>query len=142
LAGTPYWEIKIDSSVGTPDIWLGVANISQNLATSPGEPDLKGWAIALDGGDYHHGGTLGTASGTWPAAVNDIFGFALHKDNSTLSLYRNNVLLTPSPMFTNVYGPVFPILFVQFNTVAVTGNFGATPMGYTAPSGYTQGLYI
>lgn len=146
-SGKWYWEIKLTSTGFNYDIWLGIANASESLATSPGDPGLNGWAIALDGGDYHHGGFINSVIGGYTGATNDVVGFALDMDNGTLKILKNNTYLIPAagvsgdPIFTGIVGTIYAILFYQSQSVVTTANFGATTMAYTAPAGYNQGLY-
>ena len=142
-SGKHYFEIKCISSSFTFDVWVGFSNKVANLVSLPGQSSADGnaWAIALDGGDYYHNGFIAAASSTWPAAVDDVFGFAWNADGSNISLYRQNVLLTPTPLFTGMGGLLYPIITTQSNTTVMTANFGATNMTYTAPTGYIQGLY-
>lgn len=140
-SGKHYFEIKCDSTSGVFDIWVGLANSTASLTALPGQGDANGWAIALDGGDYYNNGFIGIASTTWPAAVNDVFGFAWDAGANTLIVYRNNTALTPNPLFSTLTGTLFPIITTQNDTTVLTANFGATTMAYTAPAGYNQGLY-
>jgi hypothetical protein len=149
-SGKWYWEEKLISTTNSSyDIWLGVANSSESLSATPGDPGTNGWAIALDGGDYHHGGYINNVQGgVMNGATNDVFGFALDMDAGTLSIYRNGTQLIPAapgvsgdPIFTGITGTIYPIVFYQTQTAVVTANFGATPFAYTPPSGYGVGVY-
>jgi hypothetical protein len=142
-SGKWYFEIKCISSTGVFDVFVGLANLSASLTALPGFADANGWAIALDGGDYYHSGFVGLVNGGagFTAAANDVFGFAWDAGANTLSIYRNNTLLTPSPLFSTLTGTLYPILAVQTNTVVLTANFGASALTYTPPAGYNTGLY-
>lgn len=142
-SGKWYWEIKINS--GTTDNYIGVGNGSAQLTSNP--TDINYWTIALDGGDYYHGGFLGvvgTATGTWPASTGEVFGIALNMDAGSMTIYRNNIALTTGPLFQGTTGPtgsIYPMFYIQNNSVTTTTNFGPTGMSYSPPAGYNVGVY-
>lgn len=143
-SGKWYWEIRNDSSSGIFDLWEGVANSAAGLSALPGSADVNGWAIAIDGSDYYHNGFLGTAGGPgvrWPSVTGDVMGFALDMDAGSLTVYQNNNILSPNPLFTGITGTVYPILSTQFDTTVSTAYFGASGMSYSTPSGFNTGLY-
>ncbi len=143
IAGSmkPYWEITLISSTGVYDIYVGLATFVASLSAIPGNPDTNCWAIALDDGTYYHGGFIGTASTSWPAITNDVFGFAYDAGAQTLIISRNGTNLTPNPLFTGITGTVYPIIFFQSQTAVITANFGASAFTGTVPGGYNSGLY-
>jgi len=137
-SGRWYWEIKFTST--SPDMYMGVATIAATLSSSPNS-QATCWTIATDGGDYYNNGFIGNASGVWPAVNLDVLGFALNMDAGSLTLYRNNTVLTPTPLFTGLTGTIYPLLFIQNNANTATVNFGPTGMSYSPPAGFNEGLY-
>lgn len=142
-SGKWYFEIKCTSTSFNYDVFLGLANLSASLTALPGFADANGWAIALDGGDYYHSGFIDVVDGGLGvvAVDNDVFGFLWDADSNSLSIRRNNVSLTPVPLFSTLTGTLYPILAVQTQTAVLTANFGASPFTYSVPVGYNSGLY-
>lgn len=129
-----YWEIKVETA--STDNYVGVVNAAASLSSVPGD-DNNGWTLALDGGDYHHNGTQGIASGTYPLAVNSIVGLAYDAGAQTLIISVGGVAITPNPLFTGITGTVYPVLYIQNNAIQLTARFIAADFTFTPPSGYT-----
>lgn len=143
-SGKWYWEIQL--TTGAPyDCFLGVCNATCSLVNNVGAT-IDGWGIVMDGGDYYHGGFLGFAGGgTFPAPTGSVYGFALNMDAGSLTVYQNNVALTPTPLFsgiTGMSGSIYPAMSVQNNNVVATANFGGSGMSYSPPAGYNVGVYL
>ena len=142
--GLHYFEIKcISTTGGIFDVWIGLANLTASLTALPGNADANGWGLALDGGDYYHSGFIGLVNGGagFTAVANDVFGFEWDATANNLSIYRNNTLLTPSPLFSTLTGTLYPIVAVQTQTAVLTANFGATAFTYTNHTSFNQGVY-
>lgn len=140
-SGKWYWEYKLTATGGSYDCFFGIATSSCPLNANLGANAL-GWSIVIDGGDYYNNGFIGfSGAGTFPASTNDVFGFELNLDNHTLTIYQNNTVLTPTPLFTGLSSFYYPAMSVQNQNVTITANFGATTFTYTNHTGFNQGIY-
>jgi hypothetical protein len=140
-SGKAYYEMKVDAFTGSPDCFLGIM-VSSCILTANLGSTAQGWGIVLDGGDYYNNGFIGFAGGsTYPAAVNDVFGFELDLQNHTLTIYRNDVVQTPNPLFLGLGSFYYPAMSVQNNAVTITANFGSSAFTYTGHTGFKQGIF-
>lgn len=134
-SGKWYWEYTVTNTT-TLQIGSGVGTASASLAGTPGVVDNLAWGyVALDGKVYNNG----TTAATYVTYTNpDVIGVALDMDSGTLQFYKNNTLQGTAA--TGLTGTYYPMVGGN-NTSGITANFGASAMTYTAPSGFTQGLY-
>lgn len=144
-SGKWYWEFKY-TTVSSADAMWGVANGSLSLNNYVGL-DANGWGNYMPTGNkLYNGGN--TAYGT-AQVVNDVLMVALDMDNGEIYFGKNgtwfnsgNPATRTNPAFTGLTGTLYPCFSLTAPNVTVgSANFGASAMGYTAPSGFTQGVY-
>jgi len=141
-SGTWYFEAKLNSFTTAPDFFSGLM-ISNCVLNANLGSTASGYSLLGDDGGYYNNGFIAFAgASTYPLAVNDVLGFEVNMQNHTLTVYRNDVAQTPTPLFTQLTGGAyFPAFSVQFNAVNVTVNFGATAFTYTGHTNANQGIY-
>jgi hypothetical protein len=62
--------------------------------------------------------------------------------NGNLDLYRNNTIMSPSPIFSGLTGTHYPAC--SFNSavgLTLVANFGASAFSYSPPAGFNPGIY-
>ena len=141
-SGIHYYEAKLNSFTTAPDFFSGVM-ISNCVLNANLGSTASGYSLLGDDGGYYNNGFLAFAGGsTYPLAVNDVLGFEVNMQNHTLTVYRNDVAQTPTPIFTGLTGGAYyPAFSVQFNAVNVTVNFGGSAFTYTGHTNANQGIY-
>ena len=134
-SGKWYWEYTLAGGIAS--VMSGIAKSSFVLSNPLGTTVTSdAWAYYINGAKYYN-----NTSPAYGASYTsgDIIGVALDMDAGTITFYKNNT--SQGQAFTGITGAIFGALSVVTAGGSVTANFGATPMAYTAPSGYNQGLY-
>lgn len=143
-SGKHYWEFKY-TTVALADATWGVANSTMALTNYVGL-DANGWGVYMPTGNKLNNGS-NTAYGT-AQAVNDVLMVALDMDNGKVWMGKNGTWFNSgdpaagtNAAFTGLSGTLYACLTLTNTNVTVgVANFGASAMGYTAPSGFRQGL--
>lgn len=135
-SGKWYWELTIGARGANNGHDHGAVSGSASLSAETNANTSQAADYLSQGFRYcNQVETAGIASYT----TGDVLGFALDMGGHTMQFFKNNVSQgTCSGAMT---GTEFAaVSYVDLND-AVTANFGATTMTYTAPSGFNQGLY-
>jgi hypothetical protein len=74
--------------------------------------------------------------GISPTAGSNILAIALDVDNSTVSTYRNNTLISSGTIVPSSDYPEYMFRLTNGNGVNTFANFGQRPFTYTPPAGY------
>lgn len=128
--GKWYWEIK-KLTVNNSD--YGIASINHSLTQWLGS-GADGIALDSVGGIWRYNTNQ---AGTVGHTTNDIIGVAL--DPTYIKFYKNGAYLNKySHGFSTV--PLFPAIADYSTGSDSTVNFGATPLVYAPPSGYSWGV--
>jgi len=132
-SGKWYWEFTTDTTAGPI---AGIANASSSLSAYTGS-DANSYAYYSNGNKYNNGSNAAYGA-TFGAG--DIIGVALDMDAGTLSFYKNGV--SQGVAYTGLTGTYYASAGNSggSGSPGVTANFGATPLVYAPPAGYSHGL--
>jgi hypothetical protein len=140
-SGKHYWEIEIDDAQGG-DTLVGVGTSSFSLSSYVGsDANSYGW---------YGSGTKYTGASSYPYAptytTGDIVGIALDLDNGKIWFSKNGSW-TGDPVagtgeaFSGLSGEFYAAVSLYNANKILTANFGTSGLTYSAPTGFTAGLF-
>lgn len=149
--GKWYWEITLNAPMATATTKIPALIGVEAVDRAPGN-----WTGSSGNGKIWAGyyGSFYSCASTWlwPSMKNqprfykdDVIAVALDMDNHTLALTLNGTALTNSaggtPLCSNLYGTVVPVVSNGGGDFSVTANFGQSDFQYPVPAGYNAGLW-
>jgi hypothetical protein len=150
-SGKWYWEVAVNTVDANRDQFNGIATSGETLDPSSGNfADVTtNTAYMYYGydGNKTAGGSVTTSYGNTYTA-GDVIQVALDMDNGKIWFGKNgtwqnsgNPTAGTNAAFTGISGTFYPFFGANSGTQGVTANFGGSPFNYSAPDGFTAGLY-
>ena len=152
-SGKFYWEMKITGSGTSNGYFFGICADTVNLKTSSGIQDTsaeraKGLLLFCDDGQYQLD-TNSRQSMTSGAALNDVLGCAVDRDNNNVKFFKNgsqvgSIDISSSPLATCSHIMPFTIGYytaLQLNHNFGNGYFGTSAISSQGASASTPGIF-
>jgi len=140
-SGKIYWEMKITGSGNSNGYFFGICADTVNLNTSSGLQDTsaergKGMLLFCDDGQYQLDNNS-RQSMTTGAALNDVLGCAVDRDNNNVKFYKNgaqvgSIDISSSPLAT--VSDIMPLTIGYYTALQLNHNFGNGVFGTSTVS--------
>jgi hypothetical protein len=141
-SGKWYCEITIPTGNSDPNSFM-IGTVNHDIMTNHLYANSQGACVQVDQVLTNtSNGVTNNGSGFYTFANGDIVGIALNMTNGNLDLYRNNTIMSPSPIFSGLTGTHYPAC--SFNSavgLTLVANFGASAFSYSPPAGFNPGVY-
>lgn len=137
VTGARYWEFTPNVGAGVGSM-VGLATVAANVETYLGG-DASGWSYYnLPHQKYHSAGAVNYGT-TFTSA--NVVGIAYDAVAGTLEFFVDNV--SKGVAYTGLVSGLYPAFGTASDNANDGGtfNFGATPMVYAPPEGFTAGVY-
>ena len=130
-SGKFYWELTVSTLAASTNLSVGIMKNTQTSGVNSANTPFVYWNG--NGNAYRYGTNLGALGTTF--AAGNVLGFALDMTAGTISLYKNNTLIsTTSSVDTTIPHYVFWDSYASGD--AGSYNFGQQPYTYTPPTGF------
>jgi hypothetical protein len=142
LTGKKYWEYTMNTAsanMGIGVIKAPAANLNAAFYTGGGiGMQDNGGRVWVDLASFG-----GTVAG-YILAIGGVFGLAFDAIGGTLQVFYNGISIGTNPYSGFTGGGYFPAAGTAYagsGITTITANFGASPMVYTPPAGYSPGVF-